>query len=167
MPRNGGVSSIRIWSLSPETGDGNGIPVPVSEGENSVSRFLERASIDLRCELGRRLRSRPRFSTRLLLRLLELLGADLGRHTVAVLSGGGNSTKKRMLNSDKRAPLVCKRTSVDAGSENRQREIGCREPTTHSHRYRRALLHRHHRHVPGCGAWRVTNRWRNLRAKWV
>ncbi len=56
---------------------------------------------------------------RLLLRLLELLGADLGRHTVAVLSGGGNSTKKRMLNSDKRAPLVCKRTSVDAGSENR------------------------------------------------
>jgi hypothetical protein len=30
------------------------IPAPVSEGDNSVSRFLERASIDLRCSLSHR-----------------------------------------------------------------------------------------------------------------
>jgi hypothetical protein len=34
IPRNGGVSSIRTWSPSPETGDGRGIPVSVSELED-------------------------------------------------------------------------------------------------------------------------------------
>src|SRR5262245_6816622 len=38
----------------------------------------------------------------------------------------------------------------------RSREVGCPEPTTHSHRAQGALLRRQHEHVPGCGAWRVT-----------
>src|ERR1700730_4184852 len=38
----------------------------------------------------------------------------------------------------------------------RSREVGCREPTTPSHRYRRALLRWQRQHVPRCGAWRVT-----------
>ena len=41
MPRNGGVSFIRTWSPSPETGDGRGIPVSVSEADSLVS-FLGR-----------------------------------------------------------------------------------------------------------------------------
>ena len=36
MPRNGGVSFIRTWSPSPETGDGRGIPVSVSEADSLV-----------------------------------------------------------------------------------------------------------------------------------
>jgi|ERR1700730_12882 hypothetical protein len=38
----------------------------------------------------------------------------------------------------------------------RSREVGCREPTAPSHRYRRALLRWQREHVPRCGAWRVT-----------
>jgi hypothetical protein len=37
MPRNGGVSFIRIWSPSPETCDGRGIPVSVSEADSLAS----------------------------------------------------------------------------------------------------------------------------------
>jgi hypothetical protein len=46
MPRNGGVSFIRIWSPSPETGDWRGIPVSVSEAAryDSVLRALKDAS---------------------------------------------------------------------------------------------------------------------------
>jgi hypothetical protein len=44
MPRNGGVSFIRIWSPSPETGDWRGIPVSVSEADSLVSLFKQRAS---------------------------------------------------------------------------------------------------------------------------
>src|SRR5258705_502023 len=40
MPRNGGVSFIRAWSPSPETGDGRGIPVSFSEADNLVAPFL-------------------------------------------------------------------------------------------------------------------------------
>ncbi len=39
MPRNGGVSFIRTWSPSPETDDGRGIPVSVSEADSLVSPF--------------------------------------------------------------------------------------------------------------------------------
>src|SRR4029077_19313175 len=38
----------------------------------------------------------------------------------------------------------------------RSLKVGCREPVTPFRRYRRALLRRQHRHVPRCGAWRVT-----------
>jgi hypothetical protein len=38
------------------------------------------------------------------------------------------------------ARLVCERTWIDVWSEVRSREVVCREPVTHSHRYRRALL---------------------------
>jgi hypothetical protein len=39
-----GVSFIRIWSPSPETGDWRGIPVSVSEADSLVSLFKQRAS---------------------------------------------------------------------------------------------------------------------------
>src|SRR6516165_1833966 len=38
----------------------------------------------------------------------------------------------------------------------RSREVGCLEPTTHSHLDQGALLRRQHELVPGCGTWRVT-----------
>jgi hypothetical protein len=55
-----------------------------------------------------------------------------------------------------RARLVCERTWIDVEREVRCHEVVCREPVTHSHRYRRALLRRRRERVLCRGTWRMT-----------
>ena len=51
-------------------------------------------------------------------------------------------------------PVYCRGESV--AKEFRSPPVERREPTTHYHRYRRALLRWQREHVSRCGAWRVT-----------